>query len=76
MPAKYYLKRHIRTGEPTAVYRFFSDEKQPPEFYKRGVGWVGDTTLWAEVTFGDLDDEDVISDEEAAEVVKQWGGTL
>jgi hypothetical protein len=75
MAVRYYVKVHLGDTEPSGLYRFF-DEDRLPECYKKGIGWVPRSELYAYLASGEVGKRDEISPEKAAEVVDRWGGTL
>lgn len=76
MPTKYYVLKLLEQEAPSGLMRFFDDADRSPEYFKKGVGWVPDDTLWARIASAEIDDRDIISDIEAAKIVAQWGGRL
>jgi hypothetical protein len=71
---RYYVRIPPGDTEPTGLYRFF-DEDRIPECFKMGIGWVPNPGLYARIASGELDDNDVISREEAATLIAKWEGS-
>jgi hypothetical protein len=73
---KYYLLRHLDTGAPMVVYRFFHDQNKPPEAFSEKRGWTADGDLWLSLMSGDINAADRINEEEARKLIETWGGKL
>ena len=76
MKITYYSYTPLKRKEPTALYRFFDDDNKAPEVYRVGEGWIESNTLWPRLASGEISDDNIISEEKAAEIVKKLGGTL
>ena len=74
---KYYSIVPLGKSEPVAVFRYFEDKGKSPQYFnQKGEGWIDDPTLWAQLASGEMDNDDLIPEEEAERLVKQWGGSL
>lgn len=76
MATKYYLLKLLGHTEPSGMCRFFDEPTRPPEYFKKGEGWVPKNSLYARIASGEIDDEDQISETEAKRLAVQWGGTI
>jgi hypothetical protein len=74
MATKYYTLKLLGHTEPSGILRFFDDPSRAPEYFKKGTGWVASKSLWARIASGEIDDQDMIPEAEAAKIIEAWGG--
>ena len=73
MKARYYLVRSLDSGQPILLHRFFTETERTPESagYAR-PSWQPNKSLRAKLTMGEIDDDDLISEAEAAAILTLW----
>ena len=67
----YYAAWPLLGGAPTAVFRFFDDAAKTPERYTKDAGWITDYRLLLKQMSGDLGPADMISEEEALQIINR-----
>lgn len=72
MAIKYYAFTPDSRRNPTALYRFFDNKDRMPEMFIKDEGWVPSEFLWPMLSSGELTQDNLISGEEADEIVKSF----
>ena len=76
MKPRYYLVRSLNSGQPILLHRFFAEAERTPESagYAR-PSWQPNKSLWAKLSMGEIDDDDLISEAEAEALLVHWSSS-
>lgn len=68
----YYVDYLLGTKKPDGLYRFYEDENRSPEYYAGDKGWLPSSNLYLRLMSGEIDDENIVSEQEAIEIMRRW----